>query len=57
MLIEKFFMMQKTDSNSMDNFLIDVKEVVDLQEEVNIDLPKDIVVWATVKSLLRKYKF
>lgn len=37
-------MMKKLGNISINSFLIDVKEVVDLLEEVNIDLHKDIIV-------------
>ena len=56
MLIEKIFSMRKSENVSMDTYLTDVKEVVDLLEEVDIDLPEDVVVYYTVKSLPPQYE-
>lgn len=52
MLIYKFFDMRKLDNMSMDLYLTEVKEVVDLLEELDVDLSKAIVVYYIVRHLL-----
>ncbi|KAG0595621.1 hypothetical protein M758_UG182400, partial [Ceratodon purpureus] len=47
-LLKRFFNMRKSDSVSMDSFLTEVKEVVDLLEELDLELPEPIVVYWTV---------
>ena len=37
-------------------YLTNVKEVVDLLEEVNIDFPEDVVIYYIVKNLLHQYE-
>ncbi|KAG0575112.1 hypothetical protein KC19_VG319500, partial [Ceratodon purpureus] len=42
---------RKSDSVSIDLFLTEVKEVVDLLEELDLELPEPIVVYWTVQNL------
>ncbi len=48
--------MKKIDQHSMDVFLIDVKEVGDILEEVDVALPKDIIVYYIVQNLPKEYE-
>lgn len=43
--------MKKPNNVNMDTYLTDVKEVVNLLEEVNIDLLENVVVYCIVKNL------
>lgn len=40
----------------MDKYLIEMKEVSDSIEEVNVPLPKNVVVWYTLKNLPNEYE-
>ena len=40
---------------SMDEYLIEMKEIADLLEDVGVPLPEDVVVWYTLKNLPKKY--
>ena len=54
-LIEKFFSTRKTASMSMDKYLTEMKETADLLEEAGVPLSKDVIVWYTLKNLLKEY--
>ena len=54
-LIEKLFSTRRTASMSMDEYLTEMKETKDLLEEAGVSIPKDVVVWYTLKNLLREY--
>ena len=56
MLIEKFFSLRKTESVSMDAYLTEVKEITNLLEEVEVVIPKDIIVYYTLKNLPKEYE-
>lgn len=56
MLIEKFFALRKTESISMDAHLTEVKEVANLLEEVEVNIPEDIIVYYTLKNLPKEYE-
>jgi hypothetical protein len=56
MLIEKFFSLPKTKSISMDAHLTEVKEIVNLLEEVDVNIPEDIIVYYTLKNLPKEYE-
>ena len=56
MLMEKFFALRKTESVSMDDHLIEVKEVANLLEEVGVNIPDDIIVYYTLKNLPKEYE-
>ena len=56
MLMEKFFALRKTESVSMDDHLIEVKEVANLLEEVGVNIPEDIIVYYTLKNLPKEYE-
>ena len=53
LFVDKFFSIRKL--NSMDEYLADIKEAVDLVEELDVPLPKRILVAYTLKNLLPKY--
>ena len=53
LLIDKFFSIRKL--HSMDEYLADMKEAADLLEELDVLLPKKILVAYTLKNLLPKY--
>ena len=55
MLIEKFFSLRKTESVSMDAHLTEVKEIANLLEEVEVNIPEDIIVYYTLKNLPKEY--
>ena len=55
-LIEKFFALRKTESISMDVHLTEVKEVANLLEEVDVNIPEDIIVYYTLKHLPKEYE-
>lgn len=40
----------------MDKYLIEMKEVLDLIEEVNVFFFKNVVVWYILKNLLNEYE-
>jgi hypothetical protein len=47
----------KIDQQNMDVFFIDVKEVVDLLDsEVDVTLPKNIIVYYIVQNLPKEYE-
>lgn len=52
----KFFFMKKISVMSMDKYLIEMKEVLDLIEEVNVFFFKNVVVWYILKNLLNEYE-
>ena len=54
-LIEKFFSTKKMESMSIDQYLIEMKEITDLPEDASVPLPKDVVVWYTLKNLPKEY--
>ena len=56
MLIDKFFALRKTESISMDVHLTEIKEVTDLLEEVDVNIPEDIIVYYTLKNLPKEYE-
>ena len=56
MLIEKFFSLRKTESISMDAHLTEVKEITNLLEEVDVNIPEDIIVYYTLKNLPKEYE-
>ena len=56
MLIDKFFALRKTESISMDVHLTEIKEVADLLEEVDVNIPEDIIVYYTLKNLPKEYE-
>ena len=51
MLIEKFFSLRKTESIFMDAHLTEVKEITNILDEVDVNIPKDIIVYYTLKNL------
>jgi transposase InsO family protein len=55
-LIEKFFALWKTKSISMDDHLTEVKEIANLLEEVEVNIPEDIIVYYTLKNLPKEYE-
>lgn len=56
MLIDKFFSLRKTESITMDAHLTEVKEVANLLEEVDVNIPEDIIVYYTLKNLPKEYE-
>lgn len=48
--------MKKISVMSMDKYLIEMKEVLDLIEEVNVFFFKNVVVWYILKNLLNEYE-
>lgn len=56
MLIDKFFALRKTDSISMDAHLTEVREIANLLEEVDVNIPEDIIVYYTLKHLPKEYE-
>ena len=56
MLIEKLFALRKIKSISMDTHPIEVCEVADLLEEVDVNIPEDIIVYYTSKNLPKEYE-
>lgn len=56
MLIDKFFSLRKTESISMDAHLTEVKEIANLLEEVDVNIPEDIIVYYTLKNLPKEYE-
>ena len=56
MLLEKFFALRKTDSVSMDAHLTEVREVANLLEEVEVNIPEDVIVFYTLKNLPKEYE-
>ena len=56
MLIDKFVALRKTESISMDAHLTEVKEVANLLEEVDVNIPEDIIVYYTLKNMPKEYE-
>jgi hypothetical protein len=56
MLIDKFFALRKTESISMDTHLTEIKEIANLLEEVEFNIPEDIIVYYTLKNLPKEYE-
>lgn len=56
MLIDKFFALRKTESTSMDVHLTEIKDVADSLEEVEVNIPEDIIVYYTHKNLPKEYE-
>ena len=56
MLLEKFFAMRKTEAVSMDTHLTEVREVANLLEEVEVNMPEDVIVFYTLKNLPKEYE-
>ena len=56
MLIDNFFALRKTESISMDAHLTEVKEIANLLEEVDVNIPEDIIVYYTLKHLPKEYE-
>ena len=56
MLIEKILSLRNTKSISMDAHLTEVKEIAKLLEEVDVNIPEDIIVYYTLKNLPKEYK-
>lgn len=56
MLIDKFFALRRTESITMDTHLTEVKEIANLLEEVDVVIPKDIIVYYTLKNLPKEYE-
>ena len=56
MLLEKFFALRKTESVSMDAHLTEVREVANLLEEVEVNIPEDVIVFYMLKNLPREYE-
>ena len=52
-LIDKFFSIRKNDS--MDAYLADMKEAADQMEEVDVGLPKKVIVYHILKNLPSNY--
>ena len=52
-LIDKFFNIRK--NGSMDAYLANMKEAADKMEEVEVGLPKKVVVYHTLKNLPNDY--
>jgi hypothetical protein len=53
-LIEKFNATKKTSSMSMDEYLTQMKDIVDSLEEIGIPLPKDVVVCQKNTTILSR---
>ena len=56
MLIDKFFTLRKSESITMDAHLTEVKEIANLLEEVDVNIPEDIIVYYTLKNLPKEYE-
>ena len=56
MLLEKFFAMRKTESVSMDTHLTEVRNVANLLEEVEVNMPESVIVYYTLKNLPKEYE-
>lgn len=54
--LEKFFAMRKTEAVSMDTHLTEVREVANLLEEVEVNMPEDVIVFYTLKNLPKEYE-
>ncbi len=54
-LIDKKFNLRKIKNISMDANLTERKNVVDKMEKVNVGLLEDVVVYYTIKNLLKEY--
>ena len=52
-LIDRFFSIRK--NGTMDAYLVDMKEAVDQMEEVEVGLPKKVIVYHTLKNLPSEY--
>ena len=50
------FRLEKTESISMDTHLTEVREIAYLLEEVDVNNPKDIIVYYTLKNLPKEYE-
>ena len=56
MLLERFFALRKTEAISMDTYLTEVRNVANLLEEVEVNMPEDVVVYYTLKNLPKEYE-
>lgn len=56
MLLEKFFALRKTEGVSMDTHLTEVRNVANLLEEVEVNMPEDVIVYYTLKNLPKEYE-
>jgi hypothetical protein len=56
MLLEKFFALRKTEGVSMDTHLTEVRNVASLLEEVEVEIPEDVIVYYTLKNLPKEYE-
>lgn len=56
MLIHKFLALRKTESISMDAHLTEVREIANLLEEGDVNIPEDIIVYYTLKNLPKDYE-
>lgn len=54
-LIGEFFGCERLNIMSMEKYLVEMKETTNPLQDVNVVLPKDIVVWIVVKNLPKKY--
>ena len=56
MLLERFFALRKTEAVSMDTHLTEVRNVANLLEEVEVNMPEDVIVYYTLKNLPKEYE-
>lgn len=54
-IINKFFSIKKENSMNMDEYLTKTKKTIDLLDDVNTPLLEAIIVWYTIKNLLKDY--
>lgn len=54
-LVDKFFVLRKTETTTMDVHLTEVRNIADLLEEVNVVLPDEVIVYYALKNLPRDY--
>lgn len=54
-VIDKFFGCKQLNTMSMEEYLVEMKEIVDSLEDANVALPEDIVVLIAVKNLPKEY--
>jgi hypothetical protein len=54
-LIEKFFNLHKTDGMSMDAYLVDIRNLADMLEEVECKLPEPVIVYYIINRLPKEF--
>jgi hypothetical protein len=54
-LLDKLFNFKKTEGMTMDSYLVDIKNIVDMLEEIGCKLPEDAIVYCTIANLPREY--